>query len=199
MDAEFLADFDFHWQAVRVPTGFALAKFAAHRAIAREEILDRPRQAMPGVRQAVSSRRPFVEDERLGPFARRQRLFVNALFFPEGEDVGLKLRKADVVANGAKHVALQGADVEMGQSESTHAESTREGRGEVRLQTPNIQIAAFGSQRVDQLPADGSIANGTYRRLAPCRSVRKPKLIDCCMEAQDEQRVDLDPGVQRTL
>ena len=73
VDAQLFADLDLDRQAVRVPAGFALAEVAAHRLVAREEVLDRPRQAVAGVRHAVGRRRAFVEDElrrsRRGPLS----------------------------------------------------------------------------------------------------------------------------------
>ena len=63
VDAELFADFDFDGQAVGVPAGFAFAAVAAHGAVAREEVFDRPGQAVAGVGHAVGGRRAFVEDE----------------------------------------------------------------------------------------------------------------------------------------
>jgi len=63
VDAKALADLDLDGQAVGVPAGFTLDELAAHGLVAREEVLDGARQAVPGVRQAVGGRGALVEDE----------------------------------------------------------------------------------------------------------------------------------------
>ncbi len=50
VDAQFFADFDFDRQAVRVPARLAFAAVAAHGAVAGKQVLDRPRQAVAGMR-----------------------------------------------------------------------------------------------------------------------------------------------------
>src|SRR5205823_9470011 len=63
--AQLFADLDLDRQAVRVPAGFALAEIAAHRLVARKEVLDRPRQTVTRVRLTVGRRWAFVEDKPL--------------------------------------------------------------------------------------------------------------------------------------
>ena len=70
VDAQFLADLDLDRQAVRVPAGLALAQLAAHGAVAGEQVLDRPGEAVAGMRQAVGRGGAFVEHEAGAP-ARR--------------------------------------------------------------------------------------------------------------------------------
>ena len=67
VNAQFLADFDLDGQPVRIPARFALAEVSPHRAVAREEVLDRAGQAVPGMRQAVGRRRTFEKDEIFRP------------------------------------------------------------------------------------------------------------------------------------
>src|SRR5439155_21298165 len=95
-------------QAVGVPAGFAVAAVAAHGFVAREEIFDRPREAVAGVRQAVGRGRAFIEDELpravavLRP-ALLERLLVNPPLVPKAEDFLLERGKADVALDGTKH------------------------------------------------------------------------------------------------
>ena len=63
VDAQLLADLDLDRQAVGVPAGLALAAVAAHGLVAGKEVLDRPGEAVAGVRQAVGRGRAFVEHE----------------------------------------------------------------------------------------------------------------------------------------
>ena len=57
---------------------------AAHGVVAREEVFDRPRQAVAGVGHAVGRRRAFVEHESRGVFsaATLERFFVDAGLAP---------------------------------------------------------------------------------------------------------------------
>src|SRR5262249_33885217 len=87
VDAEFLADLNLDRQAVRVPAGFALAEVAAHRFVAREEVLDGPRQAVARVRLAVGGWRTFVKDKSFGAGAARQRLLIDPTLLPEPQDL----------------------------------------------------------------------------------------------------------------
>src|SRR5262245_53846397 len=103
MDAQLFADFDLDRQAVRVPAGFALAEFPPHRLIAREEILDGPRQAVAGMRHAVGRWRAFVEDEPLSPGSLGQRLFIDPALFPKAEDRLFLLRQIRLAADGLEH------------------------------------------------------------------------------------------------
>ena len=106
VDAELFADFDFDRQAVRVPAGFAFAAVAAHRLVAREEVLDRAGQAVAGVRHAVGRRRAFVEHERRRALPLGERLLVDAVLFPELADGELLLRKVHIAVNRLKHQSV---------------------------------------------------------------------------------------------
>ncbi len=63
----------------------ALAVAAAHRLIAREKVLDRPRQAVPGMRHTVGGGGPFVEDELRSAGATGERLLIDLALAPEVE------------------------------------------------------------------------------------------------------------------
>ena len=73
---------------------------AAHRAVAREQVLDRPRQAVAGVRHAVGRRRAFVEDERRRAGPLLERLLVDALLFPELQIWSSSAGKLTLLATG---------------------------------------------------------------------------------------------------
>ena len=68
-DAEFLLDDDLGRQAVAVPAEAALDALAAHRLIARHDVLDVAGQQVAVVRQAVGERRAVVEHELVVLFA----------------------------------------------------------------------------------------------------------------------------------
>ena len=103
MDAKLFGDFDFDRQSVRVPSGFAPAEISANGAVARKQILDGPRQAVSGMRQAVGRRRPFIKHEswRVGPLG--QRFFVNPPVLPKAADFGLQIWKPYRSFDGLKH------------------------------------------------------------------------------------------------
>ena len=111
MDAELFADLDFDGQAVRVPAGFAFAAVAAHRAVAREQVLDRAGEAVARVRHAVGRRRAFVEHERRRHGPLLQRLFIDALFLPELADLQFLFGKVRVAFDGLEHSAIVGQAV----------------------------------------------------------------------------------------
>ena len=88
---------------MRVPTGFAFAKVAAHCSVAWKEILDRPRQAVARVGHSIRGRRAFKEDKAWRGFAPRERLLVDLLVFPVFENINFKIRKANVLRYVLKH------------------------------------------------------------------------------------------------
>jgi hypothetical protein len=114
VDAEFLADLDLHRQAVRIPARLSLAVVAAHRAVARKEVLDRAGQTVAGVRQTVGRRRAFVKDENARRFAAfaagvvvgpasGEGLFVNAVDLPEVEDLAFHRGEVELGRNLSEH------------------------------------------------------------------------------------------------
>ena len=103
MDSQFFADFHLDGETVRIPTGLAFAAVASHGSVAREQILDRARQAVARVGHAVSSRWSFEEDKGRGVFSELERLFVDSILFPEGEGFVLELRKFDIRLYSLKH------------------------------------------------------------------------------------------------
>ena len=103
VDAQLLADLHFDRQTVGVPARLPLAVFAPHRAVARVEIFDRPRQAVAGVGHAIGGRRTLEEDKTLAAAALLQRLLVDATLTPELRDRGLDGWKVGLAADGVKH------------------------------------------------------------------------------------------------
>ena len=103
VDAQLLADLHLDRQAVGVPARLPLAVFAPHRAVARVEIFDRPRQAVAGVGHAIGGRRTLEEDKTLAAAALLQRLLVDATLTPELRDRGLDGWKVGLAADGVKH------------------------------------------------------------------------------------------------
>ena len=135
MDAQLLADLDFDRQAVRVPAGFPFAEIAAHRAIAGEQVLDGPGEAVARMGQPVGGGGPFVEDEfwAAGPLG--ERFIVNAGLFPEPRDLGLEGRKIHIAFDRTEHErfaaqASRSGSFGQGQFSTGEREQARGERGE---------------------------------------------------------------------
>src|SRR2546425_546274 len=81
-------------QPVRVPAGLALDTIAAHRLVAREQVLEGARQHVMDAGARVGRRRAFVED--VGPVLRPllDALAEDIVLLPEAEDLLLQLREA---------------------------------------------------------------------------------------------------------
>ena len=75
---------------------------AAHRLVARHDVLDRSREEMPVVRKARRERRPVVEPVALLALVLLQRLFKRLVGFPEREDLFLHLRKGPSAGSGTQ-------------------------------------------------------------------------------------------------
>ena len=105
VDAQLLAHFHFDRQSVRIPARFSFAQIAAHGAVAREQVFDRPGQAVAGVWHAVGRRRTFVEHESalVAIAPPLERLFVDFRLTPKAEDFFFQLRKLNVRWNRLKH------------------------------------------------------------------------------------------------
>ena len=103
-DAKLLAHLDFDGQAVRVPPCLALAQVPRHGLVAREHVLDRPRQAMSRVRQPIGRRRPLIEDERRRALSLGQALLIDLPILPEADDLLFRLREVERRRHRLKHV-----------------------------------------------------------------------------------------------
>jgi hypothetical protein len=66
-DAELFFDLDLDRQPVAVPAGLAGDPVAAHRPVARVDVLEDAGEHVVGARPAVGGRRPLVEAPHLGP------------------------------------------------------------------------------------------------------------------------------------
>ena len=73
VDAEPALDLELDRQAVAVPARLARHAVAAHRLVAREDVLEDARQDVVRARPAVGRRRALVEDEQGGVRSRRAR------------------------------------------------------------------------------------------------------------------------------
>src|SRR4029079_4789517 len=74
VEAELLLDLELHRQAVAVPAGLARDVVAAHRAVAREDVLEDAGEDVVRARPAVRGRRALVEDARRRALAAADRL-----------------------------------------------------------------------------------------------------------------------------
>ena len=106
VDAEFFANLDLDRQSVGIPTGLAIAPIPSHGSVAREEIFDRPGQAVARVGQSVGRRGAFEKDKRFGSLPQQQRLFIDVVVFPELEDRFFLLGKLNVGLYSSKHRSL---------------------------------------------------------------------------------------------
>src|SRR5262249_42791103 len=103
VDAELFAHLALDGQAVRIPAGLPLDQMPRHRAVAREDVLDRARQAMPRMRQSIRRRRSLIKHKSRRPRAELQRLTKNVMLLPELEDPLLGGRKIEVLRQRLKH------------------------------------------------------------------------------------------------
>ena len=95
VDAEAPLHLELHRQAVGVPAGLARHAVAAHRLVAREEVLEDARDDVVRARPAVGRGRPLVEDEDGGVVTALEALLEDAVFLPELEDAGVERREVD--------------------------------------------------------------------------------------------------------
>ncbi len=89
-DAKLLFDLDLDGQAVGVPARATLHVVAAHRHVARKEILDDTGQDVTVVRQSVRRRRALVEDELRPRAALLEAAFKDAPLLPKLENIPLE-------------------------------------------------------------------------------------------------------------
>ncbi len=102
-EAELLLDRDLDRQAVAVPAPLALDAVAAHRLVARVDVLEHAGEDVVGAGRAVGGRRPFVEHPLLGALAAAQRLGEHVALAPALEHLELELRKRRLGVDGAEH------------------------------------------------------------------------------------------------
>jgi hypothetical protein len=91
LDPELLLDGDLDGQAVGVPAALALDLVAAHRLVARVDVLEDAREDVVDARLAVGGRRALPEDPRLGALAGGGRLVEHVALAPAREDLLLEL------------------------------------------------------------------------------------------------------------
>ena len=96
VQAEHLLDLQLHRQAVGIPAGLAQHVVALHRAIARDDILDRARLHMADVRLAVGGRRAVEERKGGRALAQLHRFLKNVFVAPEFDDLFLALSEVHV-------------------------------------------------------------------------------------------------------
>jgi hypothetical protein len=95
VDAQAALDLELHRQAVRVPAGLARHAVAAHRLVAREEVLEDARDDVVRAGAAVGGGRAFVEDVDRGVVPALEALLEDPLVLPEGEDSGVQRGEVD--------------------------------------------------------------------------------------------------------
>ena len=95
VDAEAALDLELHGQAVRVPAGLARHAVAAHRLVAREEVLEDARDDVMRAGPAVGRRRPLVEHVQGRVVAALEALVEDVVSLPELEDAGVERREVD--------------------------------------------------------------------------------------------------------
>ncbi len=110
VEPELLLDLDLDGQPVRVPTGLARHRPAAHRLVTREEVLDRARQHVTVVRKAVGRGRPLVEYEGSVRRRLRERLLEDPALLPEAQDLVLFRRKVELGGNSREDRPSHGLD-----------------------------------------------------------------------------------------
>ena len=99
VQAEHLLHFQLHRQAVGIPAGLAQHIIAFHRAVARDDVLDRARFHVADVRLAVGGRRPVEERKGGRAFAQLHRFLKDVLVAPEFDDFFLALGEVHVGRN----------------------------------------------------------------------------------------------------
>src|SRR5207244_2283850 len=103
-DAELALDLELDRQPVAVPAGLARDEVAAHRPVAREDVLKDAREHVVGARPPVRGRWPLVENEPLPAFALAYRLVEDIALTPALEDplfeVGKRLGGVDGLVGG---------------------------------------------------------------------------------------------------
>ena len=104
VEAELLLDLELDRQAVAVPAALAVHVVAAHRPVAREDVLEHAREHVVGAGTAVRGRRTLVEDVRLGALAAADRLAEDVALAPALEhpllELGEGLRGIDWLVAG---------------------------------------------------------------------------------------------------
>jgi hypothetical protein len=95
VDPELLLDLDLNRKPVRVPARFARSVEAAHRPIAREDVLEDPRQDVAVMGLSVRRRGPVVPDEARSAAAPLDAFLEDAVLFPKGADRFLGFREVD--------------------------------------------------------------------------------------------------------
>ena len=166
LDAELAHRLELGRQAVGVPAEAALHPAAAHRLVARDEVLDVAGQEVAVVRQAVGERRAVVEDELVVAVLPRVALLdarpEGVVGLPVGEDALLDLREA-----GSRRHALVGACVRVG--------------GDLRVRHRGVLVGClFVTTRTTDLPRYHLACPALVRRdrsFAGCDGPTRPVLL----------------------
>ena len=105
-EAELLLHLDLDGQAVGVPARLAGHAVAAHRLVAREQVLDDAGHDVVDAGPPVRRRRPLVEHEQVAFGALRDAAAEDVALAPEVEDAGLERGEADAGVDGAEELGL---------------------------------------------------------------------------------------------
>jgi hypothetical protein len=107
-EAEFLLRQRLDGQAVAIPAEAAFDVIAAHRPVARHDVLDRPRQQVAVVRQARREGRPVIKHVFRRPLAAAQRFLKRVDLLPIPEHVLLQRGKIHLVRYTIQHAHVPG-------------------------------------------------------------------------------------------
>ena len=104
VQTQHLLDFQLDRQTMGIPARLAQHIVTLHRAIARDDVLDRTRFHVSDMRLAVRGGRSVKERERRRTLAELDRLFENILVAPEFDDLFLALSEVHVGRNLLIHM-----------------------------------------------------------------------------------------------
>ena len=147
-EAELLLDLDLDGEAVGVPAGLPRDAVAAHRLVAREEVLDDAGHDVVDAGAAVGGGGAFVEDEEVVLGALLDAAPEDLAVAPELEDAGLELGKADAGVDGSEELGHTGLP---GESCRDGYENARPDQG--RAECPRYHPASRARRALSGAPS----------------------------------------------
>ena len=111
VNAEFFANFDFHWQTMSIPASFAFAAETSHCFVTWKDIFDAAGQAVARVRHAVGGRRTLIKDKRGTVLAASQRFPIDFVLVPEFQDLLFQSRETGTGGESAESRHGQGCKI----------------------------------------------------------------------------------------
>ena len=129
VDPQPALDLELDGQAVRVPARLARHAVAAHRLVAREEVLEDARDDVVRTGAPVGRGRALVEHVHRRVVAPFEALLEDAVLFPEREDAGVERREVDARGHLAEPGSLVAHVTRFRRAAGRKRDSTRHGRG----------------------------------------------------------------------